>query len=141
MPLIVESFRLGLPGEVKEQLGRLYKGSPEFSSGDAAAVVIEEALQGSDSTLYTGVFNARHICAILAQGKAPRRQLRYLCVHPANRGRGIARRLFEEVRRLESAQGITDLEAAFDLDIEGVPEMLKALGFAPGPNGHYQRQP
>lgn len=138
MPLIVGSFRSGLPGDVKDQLAKLYKDSPEFSSGEAAVAVLAEAVEGG-ATLYTGVFNSRHICAVLAQGNAPRRQLRYLCVHSANRGRGLARRLFEEVSRLEGAQGVSSLEALFDLRLKGVPEMLGALGFASEGGDSYVR--
>lgn len=132
MPLIVDSFRGGLPADGRASLARVYAGSPEFSSGEAALLVLEEALEAGEGTLYAGLFNSKFICALLAQGAAPQRQLRYLCVHPANRHRGIARRLFDEVRRLEAARGTESLEAVFDLQIDGVPEMLVALGFTRG---------
>jgi len=139
MPLMVESFRFALPDELKTQLVKVYKDSPEFASGESALEVLAEALGGHDSVLYAGVFNDRHICSVLAQGDGPHRQLRYLCVHPANRGRGIARRLIDEVRRLEAEQGSSYLEAVFDLRQQGVPEMLLAMGFIPhGEPGAYR---
>jgi len=131
MPLTVESVQFGLPDDLKTHLVKVYRDTPEFASGESAIDVLTEALGGHGSVLYTGVFNNKHICAVLAQGDGQQRQLRYLCVHPANRGRGVARRLLDEVRRLEAERGSTHLEAVFDLRQEGVPEMLLAMGFIP----------
>jgi GNAT superfamily N-acetyltransferase len=131
MPLTVESFQFALPDALRIQLVKVYKDTPEFASGESAMEVLEEALGVHGSVLYSGVFNGKHICSVLATGDGPHRQLRYLCVHPANRGRGIARRLMDEVRRLEADQGVVYLEAVFDLRQEGVPEMLLSMGFIP----------
>lgn len=138
MPVIVESFRQALPAEVGAQLSRVYRDSPEFESGEAAVAALAAAL-AAGATLYTGFFNQRHIAAILAEGEGPHRQLRYLCVHPATRGRGVAERLMAEARRLQGEVGVEYLEADFDLSQEGVPEMLLALGFIPhGEAGIYR---
>ncbi len=138
MPVIVESFQASLPEVVSQQLARVYLDSPEFEGGEAAVAALAQAL-AEGATLYTGLFNARHIAAVLAQGQGPVRQLRYLCVHSATRGRGVAERLMYEARRLEGEQGAQYLEADFNLSQEGVPEMLLALGFIPhGQTGLYR---
>jgi GNAT superfamily N-acetyltransferase len=131
MPLIVESCRSSLPDAAKANLARVYRDSPEFASGEGAVTALDAMLGDPEAVLYAGVFNGKHICAMLASGPAVRRQLRYLCVHPANRGRGIANRLFEEVRRQEAAAGASYLEAVFNLEQPGVPELLLAVGFIP----------
>lgn len=131
MPLLVERHQTTLPDALRADLAKVYRDSPEFPSGEAAVQALTAALAAPDAVLYTGVFNSRHICGVLASGQPGQRQMRYLCVHPANRGRGLAHRLFDEVRRLEAAAGAQYLEAGFNLQQAGVPEMLLRAGFIP----------
>lgn len=131
MPLLVESVRQTLPEALAAALARVYRDSPEFASSEAAMTVLAQGLGEDGSVLYSGVFNSKPIAAVLASGSGKCRQLRHLCVHPANRGRGVGARLMDEVRRLEGEQGVEYLEAVFDLSQAGVPEMLLAMGFIP----------
>jgi GNAT superfamily N-acetyltransferase len=137
MPVVVESAPTPLSPALLAELERIYADSPEFASGAAAAGVLQDAVAAGDC-LYLAVFNARHIGAVLVRGEGETRHLRYLCVHVATRGRGVAERLVAEVRRLEAARGGHWLEAGFDLTQEGVPEMLLAMGFIPHGKGNYR---
>ncbi|MFZ5561495.1 MAG: acetyl-CoA sensor PanZ family protein [Pseudomonadota bacterium] len=138
MPVAVEIAAAPLPESLAAELARIYADFPDFASPAAAVAVLRDAVAGGD-TLYTGVFNQRHIAAVLVRGEGETRHLRYLAVHPATRGRGVAERLVAEVRRLEAERGTQWLEADFDHSREGVPEMLLALGFIPhGDQGNYR---
>lgn len=138
MPVAVELAAAPLDEGLAAELVRIYEDSPDFTSGEAALAVLRDAVAAGDS-LYTGVFNKRHIAAVLVRGEGETRHLRYLAVHPATRGRGVAERLVGEVRRLEAERGTTWLEADFDLSQEGVPDMLLAMGFIPhGSGGNYR---
>lgn len=137
MPVAVTLAALPLSPALADDLTRVYADSPEFSSPAAAVAVLGDAVADGD-TLYTGVFNARHIAAVLVRGEGPVRAMRYLCVHAATRGRGVAERLVAEVRRHEQERGTEWLEADFDLTQEGVPEMLLAMGFIPHGQGNYR---
>ena len=137
MPVVVETAPPVLDPALADQLARIYADSPEFTSAAAALEVLSDAVASGD-TLYMAVFNARHIAAVLVRGEGPVRHMRYLCVHEATRGRGVAERLVAEVRRQEAGRGTHWLEAAFDLGQEGVPEMLLAMGFIPHGAGNYR---
>lgn len=138
MPVVVETASAPLDRELAGELLRIYSDSPDFTAPETAVAVLADALANGD-TLYTGVFNQRHIAAVLVRGEGPTRYLRYLGVHPATRGRGVAERLVAEVRRLEAERGTEWLEAGFDLKQEGVPDMLLAMGFIPhGEAGNYR---
>jgi GNAT superfamily N-acetyltransferase len=137
MPVAVEIASAPLPEDTAAELARIFEGSPDFASPEAAVAVMRDAVASGD-TLYTGVFNNRHIAAVLVRGEGDTRHLRYLTVHPATRGRGVAERLVNEVRRLEAERGTRWLEARFDLTREGVPDLLLALGFIPHNEGDYR---
>lgn len=137
MPVVVESVRQQMPEALEAQLLRIYADSPDFESPEAAMATLKGALS-EGAVLYTGIFNQRYIAAVLASGTGETRQLRYLCVHPATRGRGVAERLMNETRRLESEAGTAWLEADFNLAQEGIPDMLLALGFIPHGNGRHR---
>ncbi|MFN3587062.1 MAG: acetyl-CoA sensor PanZ family protein [Moraxellaceae bacterium] len=137
MPVAVAPVASPFTPALAADLARVYADSPEFSSAEAAVAVLADATAEGD-VLYTGLFNGRHIAAVLVRGEGRVRAMRYLCVHAATRGRGVAERLVAEVRRLELARGTQWLEADFDLTQEGVPEMLLAMGFIPHGNGNYR---
>lgn len=138
MPVLVERATAPLDQVLVDELARIYTDSPDFASPQAAQSVVLDAVASGD-VLYAAVFNGRHIAAVLVRGQGATRHLRYLNVHPATRGRGVAVRMVEEVRRLEAEQGAEWLETDFDATREGIPEMLLAMGFIPhGTTGHYR---
>lgn len=77
----------------KEEFIKLYDNSPEFLNGEDAFRQFEQ----QQATLYTAVFNTKIIAAVWVK----QNQVFHIVVHPANRGRGIAKRLVSEVHRLE----------------------------------------
>lgn len=138
MPVLVSVAATPLAPQIMADMEKVYVDSPEFASGTAAAQALADATQAGE-TLYLGVFNGHNISAVLVRGENENRHMRFLCVHHATRGRGVAERLVAEVRRLEKERGARWLEADFDLTQEGVSEMLLDLGFIPhGDNGHYR---
>jgi ribosomal protein S18 acetylase RimI-like enzyme len=137
MPVAVTVAVAPLDAALAGELRRVYADYPAFASAEVAVETLAAAVAAGD-TLYTGVFNARHIAAVLVRGEGETRHMRYLSVHVATRGRGVAERLVAEVRRLEAARGVQWLEADFDLTQEGVPDMLLALGFIPHGEGNYR---
>ena len=138
MPVLVSVAAAPLSAHIAADLEKVYADSPEFVSAAAAVQVLADAITDGD-TLYVGVFNGHYIASVLVRGETDTRYLRYLCVHHATRGRGVADRLVEEVRRLELERKTRWLEADFDLTQEGVPEMLLAMGFIPhGQQGQYR---
>ena len=114
MPVLVSVAAAPLSPQVMADMEKVYVDSPEFASGAAAAEVLADATSDGD-TLYLGVFNGHNISAVLVRGDGDSRSMRYLCVHHATRGRGVAERLVAEVRRLEQERGTRWLEADFDL--------------------------
>lgn len=137
MPVVVERAATPLKPELSAELPRIYTDAPGFVSPEAAAEVVRDAVAHGD-TLYTGLFNGHYIAAVLIRGEGETRHLRHLCVHPATRGRGVAERLVAEVRRMEAERGTHWLEADFNVDQEGVKEMLLALGFIPHGEGNFR---
>lgn len=137
MPVAVAVATAPLDATLTGELLRVYADYPAFDSAEAALLVLADSVAAGD-TLYTGLFNARHIAAVLVRGEGATRHMRYLSVHVATRGRGVAERLVAEVRRLEAERGAQWLEADFDLRQEGIPEMLLALGFIPHGEGNYR---
>lgn len=138
MPVIVSVAAAPLSSQIAADMEKTYADSPEFASGASARDVLADAVNEGD-TLYVGVFNGHYIAAVLVRGEGDSRHMRYLCVHQATRGRGVAERLVAEVRRLEKERGTRWLEADFDLAQEGVPDMLMDLGFIPhGESGIYR---
>lgn len=109
MPITVHAYRSLENPEVREQLERLYDTSPEFGDGQDALEQLDQNLQ-QYTTLYTAEFNTKIIGAIWCSGQGESKILEYVVVHPANRGRGIAERLVEEVCRTEEAAGVKIFE-------------------------------
>jgi GNAT superfamily N-acetyltransferase len=130
MPVVVEVAATPLSPALETELGHIFTDYPAFTSADIALTVLRAAVAEGD-TLYTAFFNNRYIAAVLVRGEGETRHMRYLCVHNATRGRGVAERLIAEMRRYELVRGTKWLEADFDLAQEGVPELLLALGFIP----------
>ena len=109
MPITVHACRTLDNPEIRTQLERLYDTSPEFGDGQDAMQQLEQDLQ-QYTTVYTAEFNSKIIGAIWSTGQGESRVLEYVVVHPANRGRGVAERLVEEVCRIEEEQGVKHFE-------------------------------
>ncbi len=137
MPVAVAAVSAPLAADLLQDLQRVYADYPVFVSPEDALQALQQGL-AAGGTLYTGLFNARHIDAVLVVGEGEVRGMRYLSVHLATRGRGVAERLVAEVRRLEAERGAQWLEADFDLSQDGIPEMLLALGFIPHGEDNYR---
>lgn len=105
MPLTIHAYSNVDDSALKEQLERLYETSPEFSDGIEAVEQLSAAMQ-VDTKIYTAEFNTKVIGAIWVSGQGNERLLQYIVVHPANRGRGIAERLVEQVCQDEEALGV-----------------------------------
>ena len=103
MPVSVTAEK-SLSPELSAGLSKLYASSPEFASGQEAVEEAERVL-ATGGLVYVGWFNGKAVSAIMAWGPDNSRTLRWIVVHPANRGRGIADRLVGEVCRLEREQG------------------------------------
>ena len=109
MPITVHAYTSLEKEELRSQLERLYDTSPEFGDGHDAVEQIEQN-QAQYTLLYTAEFNTKVIGAIWCSGKGENKTLEYIVVHPANRGRGVAERLVEEVCRMEEAKGVKVFE-------------------------------
>lgn len=103
MPVSVTAEK-SLSPELSAGLSKLYASSPEFASGEEAVEEAQRVL-GIGGAVYVGWFNGKAVSSIMAWGPEDSRTLRWIVVHPANRGRGIADRLVGEVCRLEREQG------------------------------------
>lgn len=95
---------------MNERIVKLYDMSPEFADGKNALSFFKSALSKGD-TLYLGIFNDKPIAAVCARGQGPTRLLQYIVVHPANRGRGLARRLVKDVCQQEMMSDVLNFEA------------------------------
>ncbi len=109
MPITVHAYTSLEKEELRTQLERLYDTSPEFGDGHDAVEQLEQNL-AQYTLLYTAEFNTKVIGAIWCSGQGENRTLEYIVVHPANRGRGVAERLVEEVCRIEEAKGVKVFE-------------------------------
>ena len=109
MPITVHAYRSLDNLGIRTQLERLYDTSPEFGDGQDAMEQLAQNLQ-QYTTVYTAEFNTKIIGAIWSTGQGESRVLEYIVVHPANRGRGVAERLVEEVCRIEEEQGVKQFE-------------------------------
>ena len=105
MPITVHAYTSLEKEELRSQLERLYDTSPEFGDGHDAVEQLEQNL-AQYTLLYTAEFNTKVIGAIWCSGQGENKTLEYIVVHPANRGRGVAERLVEEVCRMEEAKGV-----------------------------------
>ena len=109
MPITVHAYTSLEKEELRSQLERLYDTSPEFGDGHDAVEQLEQNL-AQYTLLYTAEFNNKVIGAIWCSGQGENKTLEYIVVHPANRGRGVAERLVEEVCRMEEAKGVKVFE-------------------------------
>jgi len=109
MPITVHAYTSLEKEELRSQLERLYDTSPEFGDGHDAVEQLEQNL-AQYTLLYTAEFNTKVIGAIWCSGQGENKTLEYIVVHPANRGRGVAERLVEEVCRMEEAKGVEVFE-------------------------------
>ena len=109
MPITVHAYTSLEKEELRSQLERLYDTSPEFGDGHDAVEQLEQNLV-QYTLLYTAEFNTKVIGAIWCSGQGENKTLEYIVVHPANRGRGVAERLVEEVCRMEAAKGVKVFE-------------------------------
>ena len=109
MPITVHAYTSLEKEELRSQLERLYDTSPEFGDGHDAVEQLEQNL-AQYILLYTAEFNTKVIGAIWCSGQGENKTLEYIVVHPANRGRGVAERLVEEVCRMEEAKGVKVFE-------------------------------
>ena len=109
MPITVHAYTSLEKEELRSQLERLYDTSPEFGDGHDAVEQLEQNLV-QYTLLYTAEFNTKVIGAIWCSGKGENKTLEYIVVHTANRGRGVAERLVEEVCRMEEAKGVKVFE-------------------------------
>ncbi len=109
MPITVHAYTSLEKEELRSQLERLYDTSPEFGDGHDAVEQLEQNL-AQYTLLYTAEFNTKVIGAIWCSGQGENKTLEYIVVHPANRGRGVAERLVEEVCRMEEVKGVKVFE-------------------------------
>ncbi|MNR79199.1 PanD maturation factor [compost metagenome] len=109
MPITVHAYTSLEKEELRSQLERLYDTSPEFGDGHDAVEQLEQNL-AQYTLLYIAEFNTKVIGAIWCSGQGENKTLEYIVVHPANRGRGVAERLVEEVCRMEEAKGVKVFE-------------------------------
>ena len=109
MPITVHAYTSLEKEELRSQLERLYDTRPEFGDGHDAVEQLEQNL-AQYTLLYTAEFNTKVIGAIWCSGQGENKTLEYIVVHPANRGRGVAERLVEEVCRMEEAKGVKVFE-------------------------------
>lgn len=109
MPITIHAYTSLEKEELRSQLERLYDTSPEFGDGHDAVEQLEQNL-AQYTLLYTAEFNTKVIGAIWCSGQGENKTLEYIVVHPANRGRGVAERLVEEVCRMEEAKGVKVFE-------------------------------
>ncbi|RKG40483.1 GNAT family N-acetyltransferase [Acinetobacter rongchengensis] len=109
MPITIHAKTSLENAEVREQLERLYDTSPEFGDGKDAIEQLEQNL-AQYTLLYTAEFNTKIIGALWCTGQGESKVLENIVVHPANRGRGVAERLVEEVCKNEEAKGVKIFE-------------------------------
>jgi GNAT superfamily N-acetyltransferase len=113
MPLTFLAYEK-LNDDLRDQLENLYDISPEFADGKHAVEALEKVLaMGAQAyttsfhaKLYTAEFNDKVIAAIWVTGQGSERLLRYIVVHYANRGRGLADQLVKTVTEQERQLGI-----------------------------------
>ncbi|WP_010112989.1 GNAT family N-acetyltransferase [Acinetobacter sp. P8-3-8] len=109
MPITIHAKTSLENAEVRDQLERLYDTSPEFGDGKDAVEQLEQNL-AQYTLLYTAEFNTKIIGALWCTGQGESKILENIVVHPANRGRGVAERLVEEVCRIEEEKGVKIFE-------------------------------
>ena len=109
MPITVHAKTSIENEEVRDQLERLYDTSPEFGDGQDAIEQLEQNL-AHYTLLYVAEFNTKIIGALWCTGQGESKVLENIVVHPANRGRGVAERLVEEVCRIEEEKGVKTFE-------------------------------
>lgn len=140
MPLTLTSLHTSIPDDLQEALARVYRDTPEFSDGNAAVASLARQLAQPGCTLHLGMFNAKPIAALMVSGPAEARRITHLCVHPANRRRGIARQILEAVAHSEAAAGGKELCLEWDGSQPGAQLLLLALEFRNVNGRQFRRQ-
>jgi len=74
MPVAVTVAVAPLDAALAGELRRVYADYPAFASAEVAVETLAAAVAAGD-TLYTGVFNARHIAAVLVRGEGETRHM------------------------------------------------------------------
>lgn len=104
MPVIVQ--HLTQPSaQDRQDLLKIYADAPDwllapFASAEA---LVEQGVR--EGRLFTGRFNDRLLAAAWVECDPEAWRLSRLCVRRVTRGRGVARRLLEEIQRLAMLQG------------------------------------
>ncbi|WP_019519104.1 GNAT family N-acetyltransferase [Faucicola boevrei] len=78
-------------------------------NGEAIFAILQKSVQKNpNNLLFLGLFNGKPIACIgcFDDGLTDNRRLQYLTVHPANRGRGIAKKFLKQVISQLKKQGI-----------------------------------
>lgn len=104
MPIYVEAVTQPSPQD-RTDLAKIYADAPDWllTPHASADALIDAAL--ADATLIAGRFNDRLLGVALLEKFADRWRLSHICVRKVTRGRGVARRLLDEARRLAAEAG------------------------------------
>ncbi len=130
MPVEIEVYQKELPAEIVEDLQRIYIDTPGYADAQLVLDDLQSRLAQGDR-YYAGRFNGHYICGALVSSEGSDRRMRYLAVHPATRGRGVAERLVDAIRQQELERGPGYLLTGFNVDDEQLATILKAMGFIP----------
>ncbi len=137
MPVEIQEFHKNLPESVAIQLVGVYVDSPEVVQAEQVLEQIRQGLAAGDR-YYAGYFNGHYICGVLIHDEVDHRSMRFLAVHPATRGRGVAERLVDEVRRLETLLKPGHLVTQFDTSDHELVSIFLAMGFLPHRDGQFR---
>ncbi len=137
MPVDVHVFTDRLSDQVADQLNKIYVDMPEQEKPEEILHQITAGLSTGDR-YYAGYFNGRYICGVLIHDEGELRSMRYLAVHPVTRGRGVAERLVDEVRRKETDRAHGLLVTAFDTSDPELVSIFLAMGFLPHKDGQFR---
>ncbi len=141
MPVEVEVYQKELPPAIAEDLRRIYIDTPGYADAQTVLADLQKRLSERGDRYYAGRFNGHWICGALVGDQGEDRVMRYLAVHPATRGRGVAERLVEEIRQQELERGAGYLVTGFPVDDAALAAILRAMGFiAHGETGIYRCQ-
>ncbi len=137
MPVDVHVYTDHLSEQIAGQLLKIYVDMPEHEKPGEILQSIAAGLCGGDR-YYAGYFNGRYICGVLIHDEGEFRSMRYLAVHPATRGRGVAERLVDEVRLKETERTHGLLVTAFDTSDPELVSIFLAMGFLPHKDGQFR---
>jgi GNAT superfamily N-acetyltransferase len=111
MPVYVELLAHATDQD-RRDLEHIYADAPDglLAPYADAGTLIAQAL--GERRLLAGRFNGRLLGAALLERRPDRWRLSHLCVRQLTRGRGVARRLLDEARRLAGEAGLPLVLAA-----------------------------